>query len=68
MGRLSAALVTGAALGSRIDLNLRHWFRGTAVAIIGPRRGYAAARSLPAAGVQTLFVGRVSQRLADENR
>jgi hypothetical protein len=30
--------------------------------------GYAAARSLPATGVQTLFVARISPRLADENR
>jgi hypothetical protein len=50
------------------DLNLRHWFRGTEVTIIGRRRGYAAARSLPAAGLQTLFVRRISRRLADENR
>ena len=51
-----------------IDLNPRHWFSATPTATIGSRRGYAATRSLPAAGLQTLFVGGVSRRLADENR
>ncbi len=38
------------------------------MAIIGRRRGYAAARSLSATGIQTLFVGRISRALAGHHR